>query len=135
MPLTSDAAGGQSCPLARGYPRSTPGDRSIGHVAGTTSLRLLAACQLGADGEPRLCADTVWVTEVGVELVALHPVPRLCADTVWVTEVGVDLHGRPVCQQAATVMKDDAGRGVHVNFVGSQDHLRDDAAQMTPVWL
>ena len=112
MPLTSDAAGGQSCPLARGYPRSTPGDRSIGHVAGTTSLRLLAACQLGADGEPRLCADTVWVTEVGV-----------------------DLHGRPVCQQAATVMKDDAGRGVHVNFVGSQDHLRDDAAQMTPVWL
>jgi hypothetical protein len=63
-------------------------------------------------------ADTVRVTEVGEELVALHPLPRLCADTVRVTEVGVDLHGRPVCQRAATVMEDDAGRGPMVSQPG-----------------
>ena len=28
-----------------------------------------------------------------------------------------------------------AYRGVHVRFRGNQDHLRDEAAQMMPVWL
>jgi hypothetical protein len=34
MPFTSEAAGEWSCPLVRKYPRSTPGDRPIGHAAG-----------------------------------------------------------------------------------------------------
>ena len=33
--LTSAAAGGRSGDLVREYPRSTPGDLPIGHVAGT----------------------------------------------------------------------------------------------------
>jgi hypothetical protein len=73
------------------------GQRS-GQLPGSMML-----AQLAANCEPGACIDPVGVTEVGEELVALHPEPGACIDAVGVTEFRIDLHGRSACQCIPTV--------------------------------
>jgi hypothetical protein len=60
--------------------------------------------RLAADGKPGPRVDPLRMTEVGEELVALHPEPGPRVDPLRVTEVRVGLHGQSVCQHLLTVL-------------------------------
>jgi integrase len=73
--------------------------------SGTLRARLIGlTVWLVADGKPRLRVEPLGMIEVRELLVALQPVPGPRVEPLGMTEVRVSLHGRSVCQRAATVL-------------------------------